>query len=75
MEYLGKDLDFISWIKRDGSGTIMCGSEWNSSKDCPKVDDMSYLDNELFDVTILSLSLQTYIASGFNSFVVKIKNK
>lgn len=75
MKYYGRDLEFISWIKRDGSGVIMCGSEWDSSKDYPKVDDMSYLDNEMFDVSILSLSFKTFIASGFNSFVVKIKNK
>lgn len=73
MKHFGKDLDFISWIKRDGSGTIMIGSEWDSSKDYPKVDDVSYLDNDLFDLGILSLTNQTFIASGFNSFVVKIK--
>lgn len=74
MKYFGKDLQFISWIKRDGSGTIMIGSEWDSSKDYPKVDDMSYLDNELFELSHLSLSKGTFIASAFNSFVVKIKN-
>lgn len=75
MDYYGKDLDFISWIKRDGSGVIMCGTELDSSKDYPKVDDMSYLDRGIFDVRILSLSSRTFIASGFNSFVVKIKNR
>ena len=49
MEYKGKQLEFISFIKRDGTGTVMVGSKWNKNKDYPKVDDMSYLDDEIFD--------------------------
>lgn len=70
---LGKELQFISWIKRDGSGTAMIGSEWNSSMDLPKIDDMSYLDEEKFNITGLSMTEKTFIASGFNSFVVRLK--
>lgn len=73
MEKKGHELIFISWIRRDGSGTVNCGTEWNESMDSPKVDDMSYLDDETFTLNCLSLSKQTFIASGFNSFVVKIK--
>lgn len=70
----GKELEFISWIKRDGTGTIMIGScEWNSSMDMPKIDDMGYVDDEDFNLTGLSLTEKTFIASGFNSFVVKLK--
>lgn len=65
-----KDLDFISWIKRDGSGTE------------PVPDDMleSMLNNKFskddkYKLNVLSLSNKTFIASGFNSFVVKLKNK
>ena len=64
-----KDLDFISWIKRDGSGTE------------PVPDDMleSMLNNKFskddeYKLNVLSLSNKTFIASGFNSFVVKLKN-
>lgn len=73
MKKLGSELIFISWIRRDGTGTVMCGTGWNEKSDSPKVDDMSYLDNEEFTVKCLSLSKQTFIASGFNSFVVKLK--
>ena len=59
-------LEFISWINRDGSGT----------KKVPK--DM--LDNlqlnplhEALEINSLSISEGTYIASGFNSYVVKLK--
>ena len=73
MKYKGKQLEFISFIKRDGTGTVMVGTEWDKNKEYPKVDDMSYLDDEIFEVTCLSLSNKTFIASGFNSFVVRIK--
>lgn len=72
MRKKGKKLEFISLIKRDGSGTIMCGSNWNPDIS-PKVDDMSYLDEDKFKLTSLSLHEETWIAHGFNSWVVKIK--
>jgi hypothetical protein len=57
----GKDLIFISKIKRDGSGVV-------------KRFDKKYLDNdEWYDISSLSLSQGTYIASGFNSYVVRLK--
>ena len=67
----GKELIFISWIKRDGSGTVAIGTPWNDSCDFPKTDDMSYQDEDDFDLNALSLTEKTFIASGFNSFVVK----
>ena len=73
MEKLGKQLKFLSFIKRDGSGTVICGSKWDGSMGIPKVDNMSYLDNETFDLRCLSLSERTFIAHGFNSFVVRLK--
>ena len=59
----GKDLEFISWIKRDGSGT-------------EDVDDdhIEMMKDNVFDVMCLSGSQKTFIASGFNSFVVKLTN-
>lgn len=73
MKKLGKELIFISFIKRDGTGTVMVGGEWNSNMDIPKIDDMGYLDQDVFDVICLSLTEKTFLASGFNSFVVKLK--
>ena len=73
MDKKGKELEFISLIKRDGSGTVMVGSEWDKNKDYP-IDDMSHLDEAVFELNYLSLSNKTFIASGFNSFVVRLKN-
>lgn len=70
----GKELEFISYISRDGSGTIVIGTE-DAEGEHPKIDDMSYVDDEVFNLNALSLSRGTYIASGFNSFVVKLKKE
>jgi phosphopantetheinyl transferase (holo-ACP synthase) len=61
----GKDLIFISRILRDGSGTE------------PVDMDMSnqFIANEKYKLIRLSISHDTYIASAFNSYVVKIKEK
>lgn len=64
MRKKAKKLEFISRIKSDGSGT----------EPVPKV----LLENKLFlneklKITCLSISNKTYIASGFNSFIVKLK--
>lgn len=75
MKVLGKELDFISLVKRDGSGTVMVGTEWNADlSPHPKTDDVSYMDDDTFTLNIISLTHKTYIASGFNTWVVKIKN-
>lgn len=58
----GSRLEFISWIKRDGSGTEPITEDY-----------LKILQDEKFDVNCLSLSENTHIASGFNSFVVRIK--
>jgi hypothetical protein len=73
MRKLGKELEFISFVKRDGSGTIAVGTEWNDNSDHPKTDDMSYLDGEKFEINRLSITYKTYIASGFNTWVVRLK--
>jgi len=59
-EYKGKDLEFISLIGRNG-------------QTLEKTYDQSFLDDEYFTLHPLSLSEKTYIAHGFNSFVVKKK--
>lgn len=73
MKKKGKQLKFLSFIKRDGSGTVTCGSVWNEDMGIPKVDDMSYEDDSDFTLHCLSLSEHTFIAHGFNSFVVRLK--
>ncbi len=73
MKKKGKKLDFISFIKRDGSGTIPIGAEWDTTKKYPKIDEVSYLNDEVFRVKLLSMEEETFIARGFNSFVVKLK--
>lgn len=64
MKKFGHELEFISWINRDGSGTVVV----------PK-DQEEWAQNELFKLNRLSISEDTWIASGFNSYVVKIKSK
>ena len=64
MKAFGKDLEFISWIKRDGSGTQKV-----------KQSTIDSMDEELFRINCLSITSKTCIASGFNSFVVKLKGK
>jgi hypothetical protein len=62
MEKLGKELEFISLIKRDGSGTKMV-----------KKKLIELMQEDTFKVNCLSLTEKTFIASGFNSFVVRMK--
>jgi len=69
MRKKAKDLEFISRINRDGSGTTKV----------PKSMLKMMLENPLakdnkFKITYLSLTWGTYIASGFNCFVVKLKD-
>lgn len=64
MKKIGKELEFISWIKRDGSGTDAISKEY-----------LEIMQTETFELTCLSLSEGTFIASGFNSFVVKLKKR
>jgi len=63
MTKFGKDLTFISQIKRDGSGVDI-----DISKEYIKM-----MEDDLFRLTVLSLSEETFIASEFNTFVVKLK--
>ena len=62
MKMKGNKLYFISVIKRDGSGIVNVEER-----------DNSHLDNESFKISNLSITKGTYIASGFNSYVVKKK--
>lgn len=59
------ELVFISRIKRDGSGV-----EVLSKKDSDKLSSAEFMD-DVFTLNSLSITHGTYIASGFNSYVVK----
>lgn len=62
MKKKGKELVFISQINSDGNGIADVSKE-----------DMTHLDNDKFVINSLSLSNKTFIASEFNSYVVKLK--
>lgn len=59
----GAQLIFISQINRDGKGVTDKSNE-----------DMSHIFEEDFEINSLSITQGTFIASQFNSYVVKIKN-
>ncbi len=62
------ELIFISQINRDGSGTSPVSESYlKMMLENPLAKD------DLFDVRCLSMSEKTYIAHGFNSFVVRLK--
>lgn len=61
MKRYGCELEKINWIAPDGSHV--------SYSDSPEL-----MDDEMYCLNRLSISKGTYIASGFNSFIVKLKN-
>ena len=61
------ELIFISQILRDGSGTKKVCEELNE-----KLQNAQYID-DYYEINSLSLTEKTHIASGFNSYVVKLK--
>jgi hypothetical protein len=68
MKKLAKDLEFISVINRDGSGTTPVDNNYLEilltnplTRDTP------------FEIRRLSYTEDTFIAFGFNAFVVKLK--
>lgn len=64
------ELEFISQIKRDGSGTIKVSEEYLNA-----MLNNQFMKDDVFKVHCLSISKETYIAIGFNSFVVKLKKQ
>lgn len=64
------ELEFISQINRDGSGTKKVSEDYLKA-----MLENSLMKDELFKVHRLSLSENTFIAMGFNSFVVKLKEQ
>ena len=68
MKKKAHELEFISQIKRDGSGTIPVPEDYLKS-----MLENSLMKDEYFTLKCLSLSEKTFIASSFNSFVVRLK--
>jgi SepF-like predicted cell division protein (DUF552 family) len=62
------ELEFISRIRRDGSGT-----EKITEEDLKHFEENKFAKEDLYEINVLSMSEKTFIASGFNSYVVKIK--
>lgn len=67
--YKPHDLIFISRIKRDGSGVDKV-----TEKQIKDILENKFSSEELYKLNVLSLSEKTFLASGFNSFVVKLKD-
>jgi len=62
MQKKGSQLEFISWINRNGHGTA------------PLPENMLQgVQDDTFELSRLSLSDDTFIAHGFNSYVVRLK--
>lgn len=68
MKKQAHELIFISQIKRDGNGTIDVSDDLLDS-----MLNNPLCKNDFFKLHRLSLSEKTYIAIGFNSFIVKLK--
>ena len=68
MKRKAKDLIFISQIKRDGSGTEPVPEEMLEN-----MLNNKFSKDDNFTINVLSMSNKTFIASGFNSFIVKLK--
>jgi hypothetical protein len=68
MKKKANELEFISQIKRDGSGTTKVKKSYLKS-----MLENSLMKNEDFELHCLSLTENTFIAFNFNAFVVKLK--
>lgn len=62
MKLKGYQLEFVSRIQRDGSGIIPVRNI-----------EIESLQDDVFEINGLSMTSKTFIASGFNSYVVKLK--
>lgn len=66
MKKLGSELEIICQIKGDGSGVLPVEPEF--------LTNPIHLRSK-FKLRCLSMSNKTFIASGFSTYVVKIKKK
>jgi len=68
MEKFARELEFISQIKRDGSGVTKVKKSYLKA-----MLENSLMKDEPFYLRCLSISEKTYIAFNFNAFVVRLK--
>lgn len=68
MKKKAHELDFISQIKRDGSGTTIVKKSYLKA-----MLENSLMKDEYFELHCLSLTEKTFIAFNFNAFVVRVK--
>ena len=68
MEKVARELIFVSQIKRDGSGTFPVPESY-----LKEMLENTLMKDDPFSLRRLSITEDTYIASGFNSFVVRLK--
>ena len=68
MKKFAHELEFISQIKRDGSGVTKLKKSY-----LKEMHENSLMKNEPFYLKCLSISEKTYIAFNFNAFVVRLK--
>ena len=69
MKAKAEDLIFVSQIKRDGSGTHPVEESYLRA-----MEENELMKNDKYKLNSLSITEETWIASGFNSFVVKVKD-
>jgi hypothetical protein len=72
MKKLAKELEFISQIKRDGSGTTPISKE---HLDFLLERDTISNNKEFFTLHCLSITEKTFIAFNFNAYVVRLKDE
>lgn len=70
MKKKAHELIFVSQINRDGSGTHPVAESYLKS-----MLENHLMKDEDFELNSLSITEKTYIASGFNSFVVRLKDE
>lgn len=68
MKKKAHELEFISQIKRDGSGTTKVKKSYLKA-----MLENPLMKDEDFELHCLSLTERTFIAFNFNAFVVRVK--
>jgi hypothetical protein len=68
MKKKAHELEFISQIKRDGSGTTKVKKSYLKA-----MLDNSLMKNQDFELHCLSITEKTFIAFNFNAFVVRLR--
>jgi hypothetical protein len=69
MKKYARELEFISQINRDGSGVSKVPDDYLKA-----MLENPLMKDDWYELHCLSLTNGTYIAIGFNSFVVRLKS-